>query len=228
MKIAGLVKNSCVDYPGQLACVLFVPGCNYDCYYCHNRMLLGSAPEALSLQAAMAFLHKRAGLLDAVVITGGEPTLQPGLIPFLRAVKTAGYLLKLDTNGSMPDVVRQVLEAGLCDYFAVDYKAPENRYQEICGPGADARTVHKTIRLLLQFGADFEVRTTVIPQFSQGDLLQMALELPPVPRYVLNRYRKPDGYRPEDEFRVNQTPYTQTEVAAFAQAMRKAQPGITC
>ena len=228
MRIAGLVKSSFVDYPGLLACVLFVPGCNFDCFYCHNRPLLGNAPPNLPLDGVMAFLKKRVGQLDGVVVTGGEPTLQPDLLPFLRELKALGYRVKLDTNGSSPQVVKQALEQNLCDYYAVDDKAPQGRYHEICGGGADADTVLSTISLLLEANADFEVRTTVIPQLSQEDLLQMASELPAVPRLVLNPYRKPDTWKPCDEARVSQTPYTQAEIAAMAEALRPLQPGVTC
>ena len=228
MKIAGLVKSSFVDYPGLPASVLFVPGCNYDCFYCHNRQLLGVSPPNLTLDEVMVFLKKRVTQLDGVVITGGEPTLQPDLIPFLHEVKALGYRVKLDTNGSSPEIVKQVLEQSLCDYYAVDYKAPQSRYHEICGSNANTGSVLATIGLLLQAKADFEVRTTVIPQLSQDDLMQMAEELPTVPRFVLNRYRKPDSYKPGDETRVLQTPYTKAEITAMAEAIRTIQPGVAC
>lgn len=228
MRVAGLVKSSFVDYPGLLACVLFVPGCNFDCFYCHNRHLLSGEPPNLPMEEVTAFLKKRAGQLDGVVVTGGEPTLQPGLLPFLRETKALGYRVKLDTNGSSPQVVRQALEQNLCDFFAVDYKAPQRRYREIGGDGADAGSVLATIGLLMQYKADFEVRTTVIPQLSVQDLLQMASELPAVPRFALNPYRKPDTWKPCDEMRVSQTPYTRAEIAAMAEALRALQPRATC
>lgn len=225
MNIAGWVKSSFVDYPGLIACVLFVPGCNYDCFYCHNRQLLGGAQQLLPPDDVLAFLRRRAAQLDAVVVTGGEPTLQPDLPAFLAQLKAMGYRVKLDTNGASPQVVAQTLKQGLCDLYAVDYKAPLSRYGEIAGGNADAAPVRQTIELLLAAGAAFEVRTTVIPQLTQADLLQMAAELPPVPRFTLNRYRKPENYRPCDEARVLQTPYTQAEIAAMAEAIRAVQPG---
>jgi len=227
MKIAGMVKNSFVDYPAHVACVVFTPGCNYSCFYCHNRALIHDAPSAVTEETLFAFLHKRAGMLDGVVVTGGEPTLQADLVPFLERVKALGYLLKLDTNGSRPEVIESLLKTGLCDYFAVDYKAPQKRYAEICGRNTDAGKTLATIGLLLNAGAEFEVRTTVFPQLSQADLLAMAAELPQLPRYVLNRYRKPETYLPEDEQRVNQTPYTPKQVEALAEQIRKLQPNVT-
>jgi pyruvate formate lyase activating enzyme len=137
------------------------------------------------------------------------------------------YLLKLDTNGSRPEIVETLLKTGLCDYFAVDYKAPQKRYTEICGRGADAGKVLDTIGLLQKAQVDFEVRTTVFPQLTEADLLTMAAELPQLPRYVLNRYRKPETYLPEDEQRVNQPPYTPKQVEALAEQVRKLQPNVT-
>ena len=226
MIIAGIQKNSLVDYPGLIACVLFSPGCNYDCFYCHNRSLLGRQHEILNNNSVYAFLKKRAGMLDAVVFTGGEPLFQKDLIETMVKVKSFGYKIKLDTNGSNPDGVKNVLKSGMCDYFAVDYKAPAARYKEFCGPEADAQTVQQTIGLLLKSGVPFEIRSTVIPQLKLDDLLQMAKELPQVPRWQLNRYRKPEVYKPCDEERVNATPYLQNEVDGFAKEMVKIQPNM--
>ncbi len=224
MLLAGLTKCSFVDYPGLTACVLFVPGCNYSCFYCHNRGLIDGTHEVLLPGYVEDFLKRRASMLDGAVVTGGEPTLQPGLSVFLEKLKALGYKTKLDTNGSAPQAVQELLEQGLCDYVAVDYKAPAKRYKEICGQGADPDKVLATIRVLLESSVPFEVRTTVIPQLTEDDLATMAKELPPLPRYVLNRYRRPDKYLPADEERVGQTPYTQAEIDALAELVRPYQP----
>lgn len=227
MTVAGLAKNSLADFPGLVSCVLFVPGCNYDCFYCHNRGLLDGTQPALNMETVEAFLRKRAGILDGAVVTGGEPTLQKGLLPFLAHLKELGYKVKLDTNGSSPETVEQVLRQGLCDYFAVDYKAPAEKYPLYCRGVADARTVLQTIHLLLSAGASFEVRTTVFPQLTAENLKTMARELPAVPRYVLNRYRKPERVLPGDLALAEATPYTQERIAAFAEELRSIQPNIT-
>ncbi len=224
MRFAGLVKSSLVDYPGLVSCVLFVPGCNLDCFYCHNRPLLEGRLPPLEQSTVTEFLQKRAGLLDGVVLTGGEPTLYPGLEETAGWIKHLGYRVKLDTNGVNPDVVGRLLRLGLCDYVAVDYKAPAARYKELCGEGADADKVLQTIRLLAQSGIAYEVRTTVIPQLSLPNLMQMAHELPILPRYVLNRYRVPDVYPAREAPRITQRAYTQGEITAFAEALREIQP----
>ncbi len=228
MIIAGMVKSSLVDFPGMVSCVLFTPGCNYDCFYCHNRSILEGTHEVLSTGYVESFLRKRAGLLDGVVITGGEPTLQPDLIPFIRKIKKSGYKIKLDTNGSSPSAVNQILDNGLCDYFAVDYKAPAARYKEICGSGADAEAVRETIQLLVNTGVVFEVRTTVIPQLGKEDLINMSRELPIVPRYVLNRYRLPEIYNEYDRQRVMEKPYSPEEINSFVELMKEYQPNAVC
>jgi len=227
MTISGMVKNSFLDYPGIVACVLFVPGCNYNCFYCHNRSLIDGTHEIMLPRYVEEFLKKRIGMLDGVVISGGEPTLQPDLFPFMESVKALGYKVKMDTNGSSPKVVKELLKAGICDYFAVDYKAPSDRYHEICGPFAYVGKVLETIRLLLEASAHFEVRTTVIPQLSGQDLLRMAKELPLLPRYVYNNYRPPQKYLPCHQDLVGQPPYTKAQTEAFAGFVRHFQPHVT-
>ena len=226
MTISGIIKNSFVDYPGLISCVIFVPGCNYDCFYCHNRTLIDGTHDLIGSTVLWDFLSKRKGMIDAVVISGGEPTLQPGLPDFLQAVKDWGFLTKLDTNGSSPQMVSRLLEEGLCDYVAVDYKAPSSRYEEICGAGADAASVLDTIRLLLYNKANFEVRTTLIPQLDEDDLLCMAREVPAVPHYVLNRYRKPERYKPGDESKIIARPRLQCDLIALKSKMRLYQPNL--
>lgn len=224
MRFGGLIKSSLVDYPGLVSCVLFVPGCNLDCFYCHNRPLIEGKTPLLEPRELSDFLKKRAGLLDGIVITGGEPTMYAELEETIEWFKALGYKVKLDTNGTNPDVVQRLLSHRLCDYYAVDYKAPAARYEEICGPNADSDAVLKTIRLLANSGVAFEVRTTVIPQLTLSDLVQMAQELPLLPRYVLNRYRVPQEYPAYEYNRIMQRAYTQSEISAFGEAIRKIQP----
>jgi pyruvate formate lyase activating enzyme len=225
MDFCGLVKTSTLDYPGKIAAVLFSPGCNYDCFYCHNRELLQKGTPLLNPADIMGFLEKRRGLLDGVVLTGGEAALQNGVAPFAQSLKDMGYLVKLDTNGSRPDAVKELLNKNLLDYAAVDFKAPWGRYTELCGNAADPEEVKKTLELLIKSGVDFEVRTTVIPQLSEEDLMQMAREAPKVPRFLLKQYREPALYKTEDLFRIKQKPYGPDFLAGIAEKMRFCQPG---
>jgi pyruvate formate lyase activating enzyme len=222
MKICGLAKLSTIDYPSELSSVLFTPGCNFNCFYCHNRSLLGQEHELIPLPEINGFLKKRHGMIDGVVISGGEPTLQNDLIPYLRSLKNMGFLVKLDTNGSRPDVISEILKHDLADYIAVDYKAPFSRYPEICR--ADASGMIETISLLRSHETKWELRTTVIPQLSLSDLLQMASEVDILPRFTLKPYRKPDLYLPEDKFRVDLKPYTAAQLYGFAERLEPIQP----
>lgn len=226
MTIAGIVKSSLVDYPGLISCVLFVPGCNYDCFYCHNRSLIDGTHEVISKKYVKEFLLKRVGQLDGVVITGGEPTLQPDLISYIKEIKELGYKVKLDTNGSSPHIIEKLISAGLCDYYAVDYKAPTNKYQEICRGSANAEKVLQTIRILIGNKVDFQVRTTVIPQLNENELVIMAQECPIVPHYVLNRYRKPEKYLASDQSKIEQIAYSQEQLINFANLIQSYQPNV--
>ena len=141
MNISGIIRSSLIDFPGLVSCVLFVPGCNYSCFYCHNRSLIDGSYILMTPQSVKDFLQKRAGILDGVVISGGEPTLQEGLIPFIQMIRNLGYQVKLDTNGSRPEIIKALLKWQLCNYYAVDYKAPAKQYPKICGRGANALKV---------------------------------------------------------------------------------------
>ncbi|HWS29895.1 MAG TPA: anaerobic ribonucleoside-triphosphate reductase activating protein [Clostridia bacterium] len=226
MKLAGLIKSSTLDYPGNLSAVFFFSGCNYDCFYCHNRDILHGPGIGMEIGAALAFLEKRKGLLDAVVLSGGEAALQAGLKELALSIKAMGVKVKLDANGSLPDAVNDMLKAGAVDYVALDYKAPWSRYREIAGKSADPERVKETLRLLLDAQIPFEMRTTVIPQLLLGDMLTMAQEVPVLPRYVLNAYRMPKSYREEDLFRLKRPPHTPETIRAFAEAVKPFQPNV--
>lgn len=226
MIFAGITKSSLIDYPGKISIVLFTPGCNYNCYYCHNRSIIQDITENISNDEIMKLIKKRVGLIDAIVISGGEPTLHYDLIPFFKQMKALGYLTKLDSNGSNPEIIKNCIDEGVVDYFAIDYKAPANRYPEIARNEATASKVLETINLLLEFKKNFEVRTTVIPQLDINDLKQMSQELPIVPRYVLNPYRKPKHFLEEDKDLIAETPYPESEISEFAFNLKVYQPNI--
>ena len=163
MIISGLQKMTLLDYPGKVACTVFLQGCNFRCPFCHNSDLLGNeGPEPIPEETLLAFLKKRVGLLDAVCITGGEPTLQNDLPDLLRKIKELGYLIKLDTNGNRPAVLKALVEEGLIDYVAMDIKNSPARYGETAGiPNMTLSHVEESIRYLLSGAVDFEFRTTV-------------------------------------------------------------------
>lgn len=196
MRIVGLEKNSVVDFPGQLAAVLFSPGCNLDCYYCHNRAIIGKVtPEQLHSEAEIiAFLQKRQGLLDGVVFSGGEPTLQPDLADMMRRVKALGFSVKLDTNGTNPVVLRTLIAQELVDYVAMDLKAPLQKYAGICGEKSNTflENIRESIAVLMTGKVPYEFRTTLVPELTEEDVLEMAAEIRGARLYVLQQYRMPE------------------------------------
>ena len=174
--ISGLQKMTLLDYPGKVACTVFLQGCNFRCPFCHNSDLLGSdGPETIPVETLLTFLKKRVGLLDAVCITGGEPTLQKDLPELIRQIKALGYLVKLDTNGSRPAVLKALAEEGLIDYVAMDIKNSSSEYGKTVGvPNMDLTGVEESIRYLLEEHVDYEFRTTVADELhSEEDMEAM-------------------------------------------------------
>ena len=163
MDIHGLQKTTLLDFPGQVACTVFLAGCNLRCPFCHNAPLVcGSAPPQLAQEEFFAFLKKRSGILDGVCITGGEPTLRPDLPQFAAGIRELGYKVKLDTNGSNPAMLRRLLEAGLLDYVAMDIKNAPTRYAQTCGGVDVLDAVKQSAALLMESGIDYEFRTTCV------------------------------------------------------------------
>lgn len=165
MIFGGIQKNSMIDFPGKLACVLFVPGCNFRCPYCHNPTLALNQidPEnILTIEEVIDFLIERQGFLDGVVITGGEPTLQQELFSICLKIKQLGYPIKLDTNGSRPKAIEALLGAGMVDYIAMDIKSDPENYSPLLWPNGDPESILASIQLILKSGMAHEFRTTCI------------------------------------------------------------------
>ena len=209
MMIAAVVKTSFVDYPGKIAAVVFTPGCNLNCFYCHNRGLLAtdSRSDGVAPEEVFRWLGERQGLLDAVVITGGEPTLQPGLAGFIAELRAMGYLVKLDTNGTRPTVLASLIDAGLLDYAAMDIKAPSVKYEMLCGVPVDPDTIDASIDLLLSGRIDYEFRTTVVPQLTKADILAIGQRICDARSYVLQQYRRPELVARPCDPRLHETPH---------------------
>ncbi len=165
IEIGGFLKFSLIDYPGLLGAVVFTRGCNFRCPYCHNPELV--LPEiysdTLDPEEILAFLEKRIGKLESVTITGGEPTLHKGLIPFMEVVKGMGYRVKLDTNGTKPEVIGRIVEKNLADFIAMDIKAPRENYSRVSGVSVDLSAIEKSISTILNSGREYQFRTTLVP-----------------------------------------------------------------
>ncbi len=173
MKISGLQKMTLLDYPGKVACTVFLAGCNFRCPFCHNSELLdGTADAVMDEQELLNFLAKRRGLLDAVCISGGEPTLQPGLGTLLEKIKAMGYLTKLDTNGSRPEALKALVQQGMLDYVAMDIKNSPGRYAETAGAAVKPENLEESIQFLTSGQIDYEFRTTVAAQLHDAGSIE--------------------------------------------------------
>lgn len=166
MRISGLQKTTLLDYPGKVACTVFLAGCNLRCPFCHNASLVvRPAEDVMEEDEFFAFLRKRKGILDGVCVTGGEPTLRTGLPEFLGKIKAMGYLVKLDTNGTNPEMLEKLISDGLVDYVAMDIKNAPSRYAEICGGVDVLEAVKKSAELLMKGTLDYEFRTTCVSPY---------------------------------------------------------------
>ena len=192
MHIHGLQKLAMVDYPGKLAATVFTGGCDLRCPFCHNALLgtrLAETPE-IPEEEVLDFLASRKGLLDGVVLTGGEPLLQPDAADFLRKVRELGFAVKLDTNGCHPAALADILDQGLADYVAMDVKNSPRRYGETVGvPDFDLAPVEESVRLLQRSAVDHEFRTTLVRELhSEADLDAIAAWLEGAPKYFLQNF----------------------------------------
>ena len=177
MKIVGLQKLTLLDFPGRVACTVFLEGCNFRCPFCHNSQLLGcDAPALMETEALLAFLKSRKGILDGVCITGGEPTLNPELPELLRQIKALGFQVKLDTNGYRPEVLKALVGEGVLDYVAMDVKNGPGRYGETVGvPNIGLDRIEESIRFLMSGAVNYELRTTVVePLHDEAAIRDMA------------------------------------------------------
>lgn len=212
MRISGFVRNSLLDFPGLIAAVVFVPGCNLDCWYCHNKHLWRSEAE-ISAQEIEDFLESHKSFLDGVVVSGGEPTLQEGLAEFVGRVKAKGYRVKLDTNGTMPEAVKSLLP--LVDYAALDLKAPPGELRRVVSRDLDDSAIWETARILMGSGTDYEFRTTMTPLHDIADIEKIAMEVKGAKRYALQQYRKTQGLELQPE------PHPPDYIKKAAEAARK-------
>jgi len=180
MLLGGVLPLSLCDYPGKLAAVVFTQGCNYRCPFCHNGRLIARVPAiSLPIAEVLADLKERRNFLDGVVVSGGEPTLHADLKGFLSALKELGFAVKLDTNGSRPQVLRELLDLQLLDYIAMDVKAPLLRYAILAGVFVDVGAIQESIALIAESGVQHQFRTTFVPALlSPADITSIREMIP--------------------------------------------------
>ncbi|MCR5672424.1 MAG: anaerobic ribonucleoside-triphosphate reductase activating protein [Lachnospiraceae bacterium] len=191
LNICGLQKTTLLDFPGCVASTVFLSGCNMRCPFCHNMNLVTTnEPGPYTKEDILKFLSKRTGLLDGVAITGGEPTLYPELPAFIRQIKDMGFKVKLDTNGTNPQMLKSLTDEGLIDYVAMDIKSSFSGYERACGiPGIKLTPIKESIDLLINGNTDYEFRTTAVEEFlSEEDIKSIGLLLEGAKRYFLQGY----------------------------------------
>ena len=216
MKIGGFLKFSLIDYPGKMAAVIFTQGCNFRCPYCHNSELV--KPECfcdpIPEDEVLDFLKKRVGRIEGLVVTGGEPTLQKDLIGFLKKVKQIGYPVKLDTNGSNPDVLKEILRLNLVDYIAMDVKAPLEKYSQLTDLENCAERVKESIHIILGSPLAHEFRTTLAaPVVLAEDLPKIVSLIEGAKKYRLQRFILRDNILDKGLFEKSPENFSEEEVA---------------
>lgn len=205
MIIAGLQKTTLIDYSGKIAATVFLAGCNFRCDWCYSSELV--LPEKIKNQPRISekdlfdFLGKRKGLLDGIVICGGEPTINKDLPGFIKKVKKQNsFLVKLDTNGSNPEMLKQLIDDKLIDYVAMDIKLPKEKYSRVFFGDIGIRNIEKSIKILKEDKVDYEFRTTVAPKvLNKEDVINIAKWISPAKKYYLQNFRSEKTINPEFE-----------------------------
>jgi pyruvate formate lyase activating enzyme len=199
VQIGGLQKVSMIDYPGKLSAVIFLSGCNFHCPYCHNPELAAvAAVTRIAEEDVMSYLDARRNLLDGVVISGGEPTLQPGLPDLCRALKACGYAVKLDTNGSVPDMLQALIRDRLIDCIAMDVKTDPDRYAPVLCTPDPAAAIRASIALIMRSGLPYEFRTTCFrPLVSALTMGRIASSIKGAKAYAIQKFYAKETLDPD-------------------------------
>ena len=223
MKNSGLQKLTLLDYPGKIACTVFTYGCNFCCGFCHNALLVTEENnDNISEDEFFVFLKKRQGILDGVCISGGEPTLQDDLAEFISKIKAIGYSVKLDTNGSNPNIIRKLIEENLLDYIAMDIKNSPEKYSLTCGCDVDLNLIQESVSIIIESGIDHEFRTTTVREYhSAEDFGIIANWLKGKSKYFLQHFEDSGNLIGD-----NLSAFSKDEMTAFADGIREKLPNV--
>jgi pyruvate formate lyase activating enzyme len=214
MIFGGLEKFTLIDYPGKIACMVYTIGCNFRCPYCHNPELVDETTTVhISERELYNFLDTRKGMLEGVVITGGEPTMHSDLLAVMQEIKARGFLVKLDTNGTHSHMLGQAIEQGLVDYVAMDIKSPLKHYNRTVASAVDTESIRQSIDLLLSSPVEYEFRTTVVKGLlSPEDISEIGKEIKGAKRYYLQKFVSTKILNPQF---IKKTTYSDDEFEAF-------------
>lgn len=217
MDIGGLQKVSLIDYPDKIAAIIFTNGCVFKCHYCYNPgLVLQPFQQHIAWSEVMEYLKKRQGVLDAVVITGGEPTLQPDLYEAIKEIKKLGYLVKLDSNGYLPFKLQPLLKSGLVDYVAMDIKGhDQQKYSEVTWQMIDFSLIEQSIKMIMDSGIDYEFRTTINKTQHPAEVVEkMARLISGAKKYYLQQFRQSEQQLVDPSFVAEG--YTEKEMMELA------------
>jgi len=190
MKIGGFQKTSLLDYPDMISSIVWTVGCNFNCPFCYNTELVHGTAQSISEKQIFDHLKTRKGIVEALVISGGEPFLQKDLDVFCNKIKKLNLLMKIDTNGSFPDKLKELIEKKLVDYVAVDIKAPKDKYEKLVGVKIDIKKIQNTIAILQNSNVDYEFKTTFVPKFLiKKDILEIAKWLKGSKKFYLQQFK---------------------------------------
>lgn len=219
MEIKGWVKTSLIDYPGRICSVIFLPGCNFRCPFCQNPDLVES-PEDLPeipLEEVLEYLEQKKIWIDGVCITGGEPTIHRDLPELIKRLKEIGMLVKLDTNGSNPEMLEFLLNQRLLDYIAMDVKAPWEKYPLVAGVQINVEKIKKSIEIIRNSGIEHEFRTTLIPKLhSKEDIIKIGEILKGSKKFAIQQFRPRKTLNPEFQ---EEKPYSEDELRGFGKLL---------
>jgi pyruvate formate lyase activating enzyme len=190
MKIGGFQKTSLLDYPDRISAIIWTSGCNFRCPFCYNKNLALGTVDVFPEDEILSFLSKRKGLVEGVVISGGEPLLQDDLVDFIGKVKKQGFLVKIDTNGAFPEKLGELLEKQLVDYVAMDVKAPRKKYHQLSGVDVDLSKIDASINLIKTKAPAYEFKTTFVPGLlTKEDIVEIAEWLKGADTYFLQQFK---------------------------------------
>jgi len=215
----GMQKTSFIDYPGKIVTTVFFGNCNFRCPYCHNSDLVFNK-DLLQIDESILLEHleKRRGKLDGICITGGEPTLHQDLPELIRDVKEGGFLVKLDSNGTNPNMLEKLFSEGLIDYLAMDIKAPREKYSEVVKVNVNIERIQRSIDLIREMAPDYEFRTTIVRELtSETDLIDIAEWIAGSKRYALQQFKP---YKPLDPMCMKCDGYSREEMEGFANRLK--------
>lgn len=190
MKIGGLQKTSLLDYPDTISAIIWTVGCDFRCPFCYNRDIVLDKVGTIPEEEILSFLEKRKGMLEGLVISGGEPLIQKEIIEFAEKVKKLGYLIKIDTNGMHPEKLKELIDKKLVDYIAMDVKAPKNKYDKLTDVKTDIKKIEKSIEIIRNSAPDYEFKTTFMPELlTKEDIVSIAKWLNGSKRFYLQQFK---------------------------------------